>query len=130
MLKLYTILYSIFLILVLLLQFLAKIIVGAAGHVSAYNALEYFITGVIITTFLSLLLYSRNIISSIIVKYTNIALVSVLAIAVVYMLVVTITDGDIDLITLIIIILQILFIILSIALIRALITHKHSSYNS
>jgi hypothetical protein len=126
MLKLYTVLYSIFLILVLLLQLIAKIIVGAAGHVSAYNTSEYFITGVIIITFLSLLLYSRNIISSIIIKYTNIVLVSALTLAVVYMLIVTIRDGDIDFITLMILILQILFIILSIALIRTLITHKHS----
>jgi hypothetical protein len=128
MLKLYTIIYNCILTSFLLLNFVASILVGAAGHASNYKSSDYIIFGIILITMILLSLYRRNIIISPVVKYLNIGLIGTITLAAAYIMIITIIDGGMKLILLIVI--ELLFLILSIALIKALIMHKQSLYNS
>lgn len=85
MLKVYTIVYCIILALLLLFSFVAKFLVGAAGHASSSGASDYFFMAYCTLTFVCLVSHLNR--QSRFLKYLNSVLVGIGASAALYIMI-------------------------------------------
>lgn len=116
MLKVYTVIYCILLALLLLFMIAASFLVGVAGHNTPFKTSDYLLFLFIVTTIISLIIDIR-VPAFRLFKYFNAALVLTGALTVTYTLIEMLREGDF---IFILIVCQLLFLILSFYLIRAI----------